>query len=140
MTTHASVRLFALLTTAGLLTACGGGSTEPAAPAVPPTEVAAIDTPPPVYSMELACAGAAGQSVLNVEIGVEGKPTRIDLARSSGVEALDTLALESVKGWTFRPATRNGQPVAKTIQVPMNFRAPDIRPDACFALDARRGG
>ncbi len=131
--------LLAALAAGSLLSACGGGS-EPAAPVKSPTAIAAIDTPPPVYPMELACAGAAGQSVLNVQVGTEGKPTRIDLVRSSGTDALDTLAREAVQGWTFRAATRNGQPVAQTIQVPVNFRAPDVRPDACFALDAGRGG
>ncbi len=122
-----------------LLTACGGDADAPAVPVAPPTEVAAIQTPPPEYPLELACAGVGGQSVLTVEVGTGGTPTRVVLLRSSGSGDLDRLAQEAVKGWKFRAATRGGQPVARTIQVPVNFTAPQVRPDACFALDARRG-
>ncbi|GAB3505815.1 energy transducer TonB [Pseudoxanthomonas daejeonensis] len=122
---------------ASLLAGCGG-STPPAEPVPAPTQIAAIDTPPPEYPMALACAGIGGQALLEVEVGTAGTPTRIDLVRGSGNDDLDRLAKESVQGWKFRPATRAGQPVAQTIQVPVNFTAPAVRPDACFALDAGR--
>lgn len=135
---HRLPHLAAGVATALLLAACGREQAPPAAPVPPPTEVAAIDTPPPQYPVELACAGIGGQSVLNVEVGTEGVPTRVALLRSSGNPELDRLAEEAVQGWKFRAATRGGQPVARTIQVPMSFTAPQVRPDDCFALDARR--
>ena len=100
--------------------------------------VAAIDTPPPEFPLALACAGVGGQTLLSVEIGAEGRPTRIDLVRGSGNAELDALASQAVQGWTFRPATRAGQPVPQTIQVPVNFTPPAERPAECFALDAGR--
>lgn len=121
-----------------LLAACGRDEAAPAAPVPPPTEVTAIDTPPPQYPVELACAGVGGQSVLTVEVGTGGTPTRIVLLRGSGNDELDRLAREAVQGWKFRAATRGGQPVTRTIQVPVSFTAPQVRPDACFGLDARR--
>jgi TonB family C-terminal domain len=121
-----------------LLAACGRDDAPPAAPVPPPTEIAAVDTPPPQYPAELGCAGIGGQSVLQVEVGTEGTPTRITLLRSSGNDELDRLAQEAVQGWKFRPATRGGQPIARTIQVPVNFTPPQVRPDECFALDAGR--
>ena len=120
------------------LAACGGDKAPPGPPPPAPTEVAALDTPPPQYPIALACAGVAGQSVLKVEVGPAGSPTRIDLVRGSGNDELDRLATEAVQGWKFKPATRGGQPVAQTIQVPVNFSAPAVRPDECFALDAGR--
>lgn len=122
---------------AAALAGCGG-SAPPADPVPPPTPVAAIDTPPPQYPIELACAGIGGQTLLEVEVGAEGTPTAITLVRGSGSDALDQLARDAVQGWKFRPATRAGQPVAQTIQVPVNFTPPPVRPDACFALDAGR--
>ena len=92
------------------LAACGGNA-PPAEPVPAPTAVAAIDTPPPQYPVELACAGIGGQVLLGVEVGPAGTPTRIDLVRGSGNDELDRLARESVQGWKFRPATRGGQPV-----------------------------
>ena len=62
----------------------------------------------------------------------------ISVARGSGSDALDQLARDAVQGWKFRPATRGGEPVAQSIQVPVSFTLPPVRPDACFALDAGR--
>lgn len=120
-----------------LLAGCGGASEE-ALPVQRPTEVAAIDTPPPDYPFELACAGVGGITTLSVTIGVEGKPTQVALVQSSGNQALDETAQQRVKTWKFRPATANGQPTPKTIQVPVNFKPPEVRPDECFKLDEQR--
>ncbi len=130
----------ALLPAALLATAIAGcgGSTPPAEPVPPPTPVAAIDTPPPQYPIELACAGIGGQTVLDVEVGPEGIPTAIGQVSGSGNDQLDQLARDAVQGWKFRPATRAGQPVAQGIRVPVSFTPPAVRPDACFALDAGR--
>ncbi|MCC4621548.1 energy transducer TonB [Xanthomonas cassavae CFBP 4642] len=124
------------------LTGCGKSSQQPAAPTVAPTELAAIKTPPPEYAPELACAGVGGTSVLRVVIGNEGKPTDVSVTRSSGQPVLDEAALKRVREWQFKPATRNGQAVPQTIQVPVAFKPPVPRPDECFAIEerARRGG
>jgi len=118
------------------LSACGK-SDAPATPAIAPTELAAIDTPPPAYPVELACAGAGGQTVLKVTVGVEGKPTEVTLVRSSGQTELDQSAQARVHDWKFRPATRNGQPVPQTIQVPVDFKPPQPKPEECFAIEER---
>ncbi len=105
--------------------------------AVAPTDVAAVQTPPPDYPIELACAGLGGKAVLSVVVGAQGKPTDVQLLNSSGQPKLDASAQQRVREWIFKPATRNGQPVPWTIQVPVNFNPPQPRPDRCFALDAQ---
>ncbi|WP_369981358.1 energy transducer TonB [Xanthomonas bundabergensis] len=105
--------------------------------AVAPTEVAAVQTPPPEYPIELACAGLGGKAVLSVVVGVQGKATDVKLVNSSGQPKLDASAQQRVREWIFKPATRNGQAVPWTIQVPVNFNPPQPRPDRCFALDAQ---
>jgi protein TonB len=117
------------------LAACSADKAPPA-PVIPSTELAAVDTPKPDYPLELACAGISGTTVLVVTIGIEGKPTQVQLSQSSGDERLDKSALERVPSWRFNPPTRNGKPFAKTIQVPVSFKAPAERPAECFALDA----
>jgi protein TonB len=118
------------------LASCGKADA-PAAQAAPAsTEVAAVHTPPPDYPIELACAGQGGTTVLKVVVGPEGKPTDVQIQQSSGQPALDQAAQTRVtQDWTFNPATRAGQPVATTIQVPVTFNPPQPRPDQCFALD-----
>lgn len=120
-----------------VLSACGG-SGAPATPAIAPTEVAAVNTPPPDYPIRFACEGIGGVSTLKVLIGTEGKPTDVSVVKSSGQPQLDDLAVKAVRDWQFKPATRNGQPISTTIQVPVNFQPPAERPQECFALDAQR--
>lgn len=118
------------------LAACGE-SAQRQVPVAPATEVAAVNTPTPPYPMELACAGVGGEVVLSLSVGVEGTPTEVRLVRGSGNEALDRAALEGVRDWEFKPATRGGQPQVKVIQVPVDFNVPQPRPEECFALDAK---
>lgn len=117
-----------------LLAACGKADA-PAEPFIPSTQVMATETPPPDYPFEVACAGIGGTTVLTVTVGVEGKPTEVVLAQSSGNAALDKAALERVPSWHFQAATRRGEPVPMSIKVPVNFKPPVVRPDDCFKLD-----
>lgn len=133
--------LLGALATATALAACNG-SDQPAAPAIAPTEVAAVQTPPPDYPAELACAGVGGKSVLRVVVGPQGTPTDVTLVTTSGNSQLDDSAIARVREWKFKAATRNGQAVPTTIQVPVSFNPPQPKPDECFAIEerARRGG
>jgi len=130
-----------LLAAAALLGGCGKSEqAQTQTPVAPPTDVAAVQTPPPDYPIELACAGLGGKAVLKVVVGVQGKPTDVQLVSSSGQPKLDASAQQRVRDWVFKPATRNGQAVPWTIQVPVNFTPPAQRPDQCFALDAQAHG
>lgn len=139
-----TLRLLTLPLVATLVTACGGSGqpATPAAPATPPTEVAAVKTPPPQYPIELACSGVGGTTTLKVVVGVEGKPTDVTQLTSSGNPQLDEQARTAVQGWQFNAASRNGQKIPATIQVPVSFNPPQPRPDECFAVEERlrRGG
>ena len=111
---------------------------QPPAPRVPTTELLAVDTPPPGYPEELACDDVGGQVVLALTVGVDGKPSSVEVFRSSGHPALDKAAQEGVRSWTFKPATRDGQAQPSRLQVPVNFNPPQVRPQACFVLDEKR--
>ena len=115
---------------------------QPPPPPVPTTDLLAVDTPPPGYPEELACDNVGGQVILAMTIGVDGKPSSVEVFRSSGVPPLDQAAKEGVRTWIFRPATRDGQPQTSRLQVPVNFNPPVERPQSCFVLDEkrRRGG
>ena len=119
-----------------------GGSSEPAAPVAAPTEVAAVKTPPPVYPIELACQAIGGTTTLKVVVGTDGKPGQVQLVSGSGNAQLDEQAQKAVEGWQFKAATRAGQAVPTTIQVPVSFNPPQPKPDECFAVEERlrRGG
>lgn len=129
-----ALRMLGIGLVAGGLAGCGGSS-EPAAPVAAPTEVAAVKTPPPVYPIELACQGIGGTSTLKVVIGTDGKPGQIEVVNGSGNPQLDEQARKAVEGWQFRAATRAGQAVSTTIQVPVSFNPPQPKPDECFAIE-----
>jgi protein TonB len=125
---------FALAAVLLLPTACGDRE---APPPIRTTPVYAVDTPPPEYPLEVACAGVGGRAVLSVRIGKDGRPADITLKQSSGNAELDEAAQAAVRGWQFRAATTNGQPIETVIDVPMTFNAPQPRPQRCFALDEK---
>lgn len=127
----------AAFATSALLSACSADAPEPAA-FIPSTQVAAVTTPMPHYPAELGCAGIGGVVMLDLTVGIDGKPTKVQLLASSGQAALDKSALEGVKSWQFEPATRGGKPVLQGIRVPVNFKPPQVRPNDCFSLDEQR--
>jgi len=120
------------------LAACQRGDDAAPAPQIPPTEMAATHTPPPDYPMPLACANVGGTVLLQVTVSRTGAPSNVRLLNSSGNDQLDQLAQARVREWEFKAATRNGQPITQTFQVPVNFTPPLERPSECFALDAGR--
>jgi protein TonB len=133
------MRTFALAGLMLTLAACDAGPprplTEPAGGYAPPV---AVDTPPPAYPESLACAGVGGVVQLRVDIEVDGHIRQVQIQQGSGNAELDAVAAKAVRGWTFRPATQAGKPVAKWIAVPMTFHVPQPRPQHCFVLDEER--
>jgi protein TonB len=125
-----------LLAAALVLSACAKKQEESAAPPIAPTELAAIDTPPPAYPAEAECNGEGGTTVLRVSIEQDGVPARVAQVQSSGNTALDKAALDAVQTWKFRAATRNGKPVSHTINVPVTFPPVLEKPTRCFAQGA----
>ena len=118
------------------LSACAKKQGESTAPLIAPTELAAIDTPPPAYPAEAECNSDGGTTVLRVTIEKDGVPARVAQVQSSGSAALDKAALEAVQTWKFRAATRNGTPVSHTINVPVTFPPVLEKPTRCFARGA----
>lgn len=137
-----NVRLLSLSLIAATGLAGCGASEPPSPPPPPPTEVAAVKTPPPQYPLELACMGVGGTSTFKVTIAADGQPSQVQLASGSGNAQLDEQAQKAVQAWQFKAATRAGQTVPTTIQVPVSFNPPQPKPDQCFAVEERlrRGG
>lgn len=123
------------------ISGCGKSSQQPAAPAVAPTELAALKTPPPEYSPQLACAGIGGTSVLRVVVGVEGTPTDVSVSQSSGQPVLDEAAQNACANGNSGPPRATARQCRRRSRC--RSRSPPVpRPDECFAIEerARRGG
>ena len=78
--------------------------------------------PPPAYPRAALRAGLEGTVMLQVLVGVDGRPLDVMVVASSGHRQLDETARRHVlQRWTFRPATRDGQPVQAVGLVPIAF-------------------
>jgi protein TonB len=102
----------------------------PVAPPPPPAAAAPVadsavpqplSSPAPRYPREAQRRGETGTVLLRVHVGPDGKPYSVDLVQGSGSRALDRAASDAVRRWRFRPAMRNGEAVAGTVQVPITF-------------------
>lgn len=79
-------------------------------------------SPEPGYPPTALRRGEGGTVVVRVEVGADGVPGEIGLARRSGSRELDRAALMAVRDWRFRPATRDGLEVASVVEQPVEFR------------------
>lgn len=121
------------------MTACQPAGA-PAAAVPAPTDVTAVDTPPPAYPERLACQGIGGTTTLQITIGTDGHTHAWQQLASSGNAELDAAALAAVKAWRFQPATQAGNPVETRIQVPVTFNPPQELPAYCYQYQSRSGG
>lgn len=80
-----------------------------------------IYNPEPSFSDEARKAKQQGIVTLMLVVGKDGHTSDIRVRQSLGM-GLDEKAIEAVSRWRFRPATRNGLPVATQIAVEVNFR------------------
>lgn len=75
----------------------------------------------PEYPIAAARARDEGTVLVTAQVGADGKPIDVSVTRSSRSRELDRAAIEAVRQWTFEPAVRNGEAVASTVQVPVEF-------------------
>ena len=105
----------------------------PPAPQPPKPAPAPVETPPsanaaylknpaPEYPSLAQRRGWEGTVLLRVHVQANGKPSEIQVQKSSGREALDEAAIRAVKRWSFVPAKRGDQTIAGWVTVPLDFR------------------
>jgi protein TonB len=100
----------------------------PAAPIARPAPVIAdasptpISSPPPRYPARALRRRETGTVRVQVEVGPDGVPTDVTVASPSSSRDLDRAAVDAVRRWRFRPAQRDGQAVAGSVVVPIEFK------------------
>lgn len=80
-------------------------------------------TPPPGYPSAALRRGESGTVLVRVEVDTAGMPAGVALVQRSGSRDLDRAAMEAVRGWRFQPAQRNGQAIAASLVIPIDFKA-----------------
>jgi protein TonB len=81
-----------------------------------------LHNPKPPYPISARRNGESGTVRLKVLVTSEGAAGKVELERSSGFDALDQAALETVKRWRFVPARRGDEAVDRWVTVPIDFR------------------
>ncbi len=80
------------------------------------------NNPPPVYPSTARRRDQQGTVTIRVLVGADGSVERAEIAESSGFDALDDSALETVRRrWRFVPARRDNAPVESWVLVPIRF-------------------
>jgi periplasmic protein TonB len=85
------------------------------------TKPIAIYAPEPQYSERAREAKYQGTDVLSIIVTADGGVEDVQVVRPLGL-GLDQNAIKTVKSWKFRPAMRNGHPVAVQVEVEVTFR------------------
>jgi TonB family protein len=75
----------------------------------------------PEYSEPARAAKYQGVGVLGVIVGADGNPHDVWVSKKLGL-GLDQRAIEAVRQWKFKPATKDGESVAVVINVEVTFR------------------
>jgi TonB family protein len=80
-----------------------------------------IYTPEPEYTKRARRAKQQGLVVLWLVVGADGLPHDVRVARSLAPD-LDKQAVAAIQRWRFKPALKNGEPVAVQINIEVNFK------------------
>lgn len=81
-----------------------------------------LAAPPPPYPRDALRDGLTGTVLLRVLVGIDGRPLRADIERSSGHRALDAAARRQVLAkWRFKPAMQDGHAIQAIGLVPIDF-------------------
>lgn len=85
-----------------------------------------LSAPPPKYPRGALSRRIEGTVLLQVLVGVNGRPLDVTVSQSSGNRELDEAARSQIlKRWSFRPAMQNGQAVQALGMVPIAFTLRD---------------
>ncbi len=79
-----------------------------------------VKTPPPKYPPQMKSEGVDGVVAVRVHISADGSVAECTVAKSNRAE-FDQAALDAVQKWKFKPATKDGAPVACKIVIPIRF-------------------
>lgn len=80
-----------------------------------------LSNPAPAYPPLSRRMGEEGEVVLRVHVETSGRPSQIEVRKSSGSPRLDQAALDAVWHWRFVPAQRGEEALAAWVLVPITF-------------------
>ena len=86
-------------------------------------DVAGNQLAPPKYPADAVANKVSGKVVLLVDVAADGSVADAKVEKSEPAGVFDQAALDAAKDWTFKPAMKDGKPVAGRVRVPVTFDA-----------------
>ncbi|MEO8747305.1 MAG: energy transducer TonB [Rhodanobacter sp.] len=86
------------------------------------------------YPPSAVSAREEGTVLVIAEVDASGRAVDAKVEESSGHPDLDEAALQSISGWSFSPAMKDGKPIAHRVRVPINFQ---LRPQTMDSSSLR---
>ena len=81
-----------------------------------------LRNPAPVYPYEARQQGWEGAVIIEAEVLPSGRCGQARVMTSSGYRVLDESALQAIRRWQFKPATRGAVAVSVWVEIPVTFR------------------
>jgi protein TonB len=76
----------------------------------------------PVYPPASRRAGEQGTAMFRVLVDERGRPSDVQVLKSSGFPKLDQAALDAIRKWTFTPAKNGATPILSWTRVQVKFQ------------------
>lgn len=100
----------------------------------------AIYSPSAEYTEEARQARREGACILNMIVGIDGKPRNIVVTKRLGM-GLDEKAVEAVEKWKFEPGRRYGRPAPMLLSLTVSFKLIGAPGDSVVEMmEKARGG
>ena len=75
----------------------------------------------PIYPSEAFAQGKKGKVMLEIDVGVDGKPTAVTVVEAEPAGVFEANTVASAWKWQFKPSMDNGRAVAGKVRVPVWF-------------------
>ena len=77
--------------------------------------------PPPSYPKSAIEQRQVGVVNLRVEVDAKGHPTDVQVLSATNPGVFDAVSIAAARSWTYRPAMKNGKPVAGAVKIPITY-------------------
>ncbi|WQI20226.1 TonB family protein [Stenotrophomonas maltophilia] len=99
----------------------GAGGAGGAAGSVMDREIQVDKMPPPSYPKSAVEQRQVGVVNLRVEVDAQGHPTDVQVLSATNPGVFDAVSIAAARSWTYRPAIKNGKPVAGAVKIPITY-------------------
>lgn len=99
----------------------GGAAADGQTVAAMDREIEVDKMSPPSYPKSAFEQRQVGVVNLRVEVDAKGHPTDVQVLSATNPGVFDAVSIAAARSWTYRPAIKNGKPVAGAVKIPITY-------------------